>query len=175
LKEHAWKACVGEILPWVRIPPSPPLPLFSCIYSLWCLLRFLLCIDFGPSIGGKGACRHVQEQRFYGGENRVNILKKVKVGKSRNLCLWDKEMLHLTWRDVDFRTHVIRVTRKPLYGFEPKNKEEREVPVPASLIAALKKYKASKKPNVEGLVFPNESGQTGDTNSNSSASPTRRN
>jgi hypothetical protein len=22
-KEHAWKACVGEILPWVRIPPSP--------------------------------------------------------------------------------------------------------------------------------------------------------
>jgi hypothetical protein len=23
-KEHAWKACVGEILPWVRIPPSPP-------------------------------------------------------------------------------------------------------------------------------------------------------
>jgi hypothetical protein len=25
-KEHAWKACVGEILPWVRIPPSPPFP-----------------------------------------------------------------------------------------------------------------------------------------------------
>src|SRR4029078_9539710 len=24
LKEHAWKACVGETLPWVRIPPSPP-------------------------------------------------------------------------------------------------------------------------------------------------------
>ncbi len=23
-KEHAWKACVEEILPWVRIPPSPP-------------------------------------------------------------------------------------------------------------------------------------------------------
>ena len=24
LKEHAWKACVGEILPRVRIPLSPP-------------------------------------------------------------------------------------------------------------------------------------------------------
>jgi hypothetical protein len=24
LKEHAWKACVGVTLPWVRIPPSPP-------------------------------------------------------------------------------------------------------------------------------------------------------
>lgn len=23
-KEHAWKACVGETLPWVRIPPCPP-------------------------------------------------------------------------------------------------------------------------------------------------------
>src|SRR5262245_10959640 len=23
LKEHAWKACVGETLPWVRIPLSP--------------------------------------------------------------------------------------------------------------------------------------------------------
>jgi integrase/recombinase XerD len=72
----------------------------------------------------------------------------------------DKEMRYLTWRDVDFRTQVIRVTRKPLYGFKPKNKEEREVPVPASLIAALKKYKASQKPShPDGLVFPNESGR----------------
>src|SRR3981189_2501529 len=29
-KEHAWKACVGEILPWVRIPPSPPF-----LYNQW--------------------------------------------------------------------------------------------------------------------------------------------
>ena len=26
-KEHAWKACVGETLPGVRIPLSPPLKL----------------------------------------------------------------------------------------------------------------------------------------------------
>jgi len=73
--------------------------------------------------------------------------------------LRDKEMRYLTWRDIDFRTQVIRVTRKPLYGFKPKNKEEREVPVPASLIAALKKYKVSKKPVPDALVFPNESGR----------------
>ena len=30
LKEHAWKACVGETLPWVRIPLSPPT--FRCKY-----------------------------------------------------------------------------------------------------------------------------------------------
>ena len=28
LKEHAWKACVGETLPRVRIPLSPPINLF---------------------------------------------------------------------------------------------------------------------------------------------------
>ena len=73
--------------------------------------------------------------------------------------LRDKEMRYLTWRDIDFRTQVIRVTRKPLYGFKPKNKEEREVPVPASLIAALKKYKGNKKLLPDALVFPNESGR----------------
>ena len=37
LKEHAWKACVGETLPWVRIPLSPPVPTLqfsSAIYSI---------------------------------------------------------------------------------------------------------------------------------------------
>jgi integrase len=73
--------------------------------------------------------------------------------------LRDKEMRYLTWRDIDFRTQVIRVTRKPLYRFKPKNKEEREVPVPASLIAALKKYRGTKKVLPDDLVFPNESGR----------------
>ena len=73
--------------------------------------------------------------------------------------LRDKEMRVLTWRDIDFRTQVIRVTGKPLYGFKPKNKEEREVPVPASLVAALKKYKGTRKLHPDTLVFPNEAGR----------------
>jgi hypothetical protein len=32
-KEHAWKACVGETQPWVRIPPSPPTSLRSFLSS----------------------------------------------------------------------------------------------------------------------------------------------
>ena len=82
--------------------------------------------------------QHVRSTR-----KRIQTLLKVGSGDDHvhYLCylltgLRDKEMRHLTWRDIDFRTHVIRVTRKPLYGFKPKNKEEREVPVPASLIAA---------------------------------------
>src|ERR1700751_540791 len=42
LKELASKASVGETQPWVRTPPSPPLPLFSCVYNLWCLSWCLL-------------------------------------------------------------------------------------------------------------------------------------
>jgi len=73
--------------------------------------------------------------------------------------LRDKEMRYLTWRDIDFRTQVVRVTGKTLYGFKPKNKEEREVPVPAPLIESLKKYKASKKAHADTLVFRNDSGR----------------
>jgi integrase len=48
----------------------------------------------------------------------------------------DYNLRYLTWRDIDSRTHVIPVTRKPLFGFKPKNNDEREVPVPESLIEA---------------------------------------
>src|SRR4030095_3258537 len=34
LKEHAWKACVGETLPRVRIPLSPPAS-FRCFSSVF--------------------------------------------------------------------------------------------------------------------------------------------
>jgi hypothetical protein len=33
LKAHAWKACIGETLSWVRIPLSPPSPLISAGYE----------------------------------------------------------------------------------------------------------------------------------------------
>lgn len=33
LKAHAWKACVRETVPWVRIPLSPPLPEESLFLS----------------------------------------------------------------------------------------------------------------------------------------------
>jgi integrase/recombinase XerD len=66
-------------------------------------------------------------------------------------------MRHWTWWDI--RLPYLRHTRneKTSLRVQAPKKKEREVPVPASLIAALKKYIASKKPNADGLVFPNES------------------
>lgn len=52
LKEHAWKACVGETLPWVRIPLSPPYPLSLAPYAeasvdIDRVIRMLLVHDIG--------------------------------------------------------------------------------------------------------------------------------
>ena len=43
--------------------------------------------------------------------------------------LRDQEIRYLTWRDIDFRHSVVRVTAKPIWGYSPKNWEERAVPV----------------------------------------------
>jgi integrase/recombinase XerD len=72
--------------------------------------------------------------------------------------LRDKEMRYLTWPDVDFRGNVVRVTCKGLWDFRPKDKEEREVPVPGSLIAALKQHQQTQTFNSNRLVFPTLAG-----------------
>ncbi len=72
----------------------------------------------------------------------------------------DKEVRHSTWRDVDFRNHVVRVTAKAQWGFKPKNKEEREIPVSSSLMAELKAHKERQsKNNPNNLVFPTATGE----------------
>ena len=40
LKAHAWKACIGETLSWVRIPFSPPLNKPYLSESYLGILRF---------------------------------------------------------------------------------------------------------------------------------------
>jgi integrase len=73
----------------------------------------------------------------------------------------DKEVRYCTWRDVDFHSHVVRVTAKPQWGFKPKNKEEREIPVPASLLTELKAHKERQAgaKNPRNLVFPTATGE----------------
>jgi integrase len=70
----------------------------------------------------------------------------------------DREVRFLTWRDVDFRNCVVRVTAKPAWGFKPKNWEERAVPLPSDLIAQLKELKERRNARPADLVFPNSKG-----------------
>jgi len=72
----------------------------------------------------------------------------------------DKEVRHTTWADIDRSRNCVRVTAKKQLGFKPKDKEEREIPVPSSLLEALREYKGRQSgPNPHNLLFPTASGK----------------
>lgn len=70
----------------------------------------------------------------------------------------DREVQHVTWRDLDFHNSVVRVTAKPIWGFKPKNWEERVVPLPTTLIDQLRTFRERRKALPAQLVFPNSKG-----------------
>jgi len=70
----------------------------------------------------------------------------------------DREAQHVTWRDIDFHNSVVRVTTKPIWGFKPKNWEERCVPLPTALIQQLQAVKERRAALPSQLVFPNSRG-----------------
>lgn len=70
----------------------------------------------------------------------------------------DQEGQHVTWRDLDFNNSVVFVTAKPIWGFKPKNWEERAVPLPAALIDQLQEFKEARKASTAQLIFPNSKG-----------------
>jgi integrase len=63
----------------------------------------------------------------------------------------EQEVMHCTWRNVDFKGKVVTVMSKPEFGFRVKDKEERSVPVPDSLVEALTRRKAR---STSMLIFP---------------------
>lgn len=72
----------------------------------------------------------------------------------------DKEVRYTAWSDIDFSRKCVRVTAKKRMGFKPKDKEEREIPVPASLLDAMREYKARQTGfNRNDLVFPTSEGR----------------
>ena len=71
----------------------------------------------------------------------------------------DREIRYVTWRDVDFRNSVVRVTAKPIWRFKPKNYEERAVPLPAAMIEQLQELKARRNATPAELIFPNTKGK----------------
>ena len=67
----------------------------------------------------------------------------------------DQETMYSTWKNVDFKGKVIKVRSRPELGFRPKDKEERSVPVPDELIAALA---ARKQKSDSMFIFPGVGG-----------------
>lgn len=69
----------------------------------------------------------------------------------------EAEVAHATWRDVNFSDKTFTVHSKRDRGFGPKDKEERTIPLPDTLIAALRQRKA--KQQVSPYLFPNALGR----------------
>jgi len=55
--------------------------------------------------------------------------------------LREQEAVYLTWENIDFATGTLRVRSKPEFDFKIKDKEERDLPIPADLLRRLKSYR----------------------------------
>ena len=69
----------------------------------------------------------------------------------------DKEVTFAAWDDIDFEKKTYHVRAKLEAGFSPKNHEDRVIPLPTSLVEALKKRKRN-APHPR-WIFVNEEGR----------------
>jgi len=70
----------------------------------------------------------------------------------------ESEVKHVSWEDIDFREQVVRVKAKPKWKFIPKNWEEREVPIPSTLLNSLAALKLKTTVGTD-LIFPSPGGK----------------
>lgn len=55
--------------------------------------------------------------------------------------LREQEAVYLTWQNIDLATGTLKVRSKPEYEFAIKDKEERDLPIPADLLKRLNAYR----------------------------------
>ncbi len=58
--------------------------------------------------------------------------------------LRDQEAIYLEWRNVFLDRAVMRIRGNPKYGFKVKDSEERDIPIPANLLAHLQADRAAR-------------------------------
>ena len=58
----------------------------------------------------------------------------------------DKEVTFAAWNDIDFTKREYHIRRKEDVGFTPKSHESRTVPLPVSLVDALKARRKTSRP-----------------------------
>ena len=67
------------------------------------------------------------------------------IGLALKCGLREQELIHLEWTDIDEKAGVLRIRGKTKYGFQVKDSEQRDVPIPADLLAELKAWRAAHK------------------------------
>ena len=89
---------------------------------------------------------------FEAGDAEARMLFEFFLGTG----LREQEVMYTTWKNIDFKGRVVAVRSRPELGFKIKDKEERSVPVPDSLIASLTQRK---RQSGSMLVFPGRGGK----------------
>jgi integrase/recombinase XerD len=69
----------------------------------------------------------------------------------------EQEVANLTYRDINFVNKTVTIREKQVTNFLPKDREERTVPLPDTLIAALAERKKVYQDAI--LIFPNTEGR----------------
>ena len=69
----------------------------------------------------------------------------------------EAEVANATWRDVNFADETFVVHYKPKRGFMPKDKSERRIPLPDSLINSLRAWRKTHADSI--YLFPNQHGK----------------
>jgi integrase len=69
----------------------------------------------------------------------------------------ESEVSHACWEDVNFEAKTYTVREHLELGFQPKDREEREVPLPDALVASLRQRRQM-HPDAK-LIFPNKQGR----------------
>jgi integrase len=87
----------------------------------------------------------------------ANPYMTIAIELGRKCGLRDQEIQHLEWPDIDWTHSTLRVTSKPHWNFRIKDSEERDIPIPTSLLQMLKERKDS---GIAGLlVLPTRGGK----------------
>jgi integrase len=70
----------------------------------------------------------------------------------------DEEVAYLLWTDIDFKRRQITIDEKPQYGWRPKDKERRVVPVEDGVLLDRLQARRKRQNPPSALVFPNTLG-----------------
>ena len=70
---------------------------------------------------------------------KICILLGLKTG------LRDQELMHLEFRDINWKDKTLRVQSKEQWGFLPKTWEQREIPIPDDLVAELAAWQKTRE------------------------------
>jgi integrase/recombinase XerD len=95
----------------------------------------------------------------------ANPYTSVMIDVLRMAGLREQEAAHLEWDDLDLKRAILHVRSKPDEGFTIKDKEERDIPLPAELVTTLRQWQGkhkgkrwvlgtrNDKPNTKMLLF----------------------